>query len=295
MPSLLEAAASSTIKSLHLGPSGTGKTGALASLARAGYNLYILDYDAGLTTTNSLADALKDDHSALARIQFESPRDTVRPGNNGLPLIKPPITAYKSAGKILQTWDVTSFTPRDIIVLDTLTSFSEAAFNEALLLGGRLNQRPQLQDFGWMADSVKLFIEMLTDPSLNCHVIVNTHVRIIGIEEETMVGDNKDRKLTQVQGLPNAKGQEISRIVSRYFNNVLLFRSMGSGPGAKRVISTTPQGVVEVKTSAPTSVKPQYPIETGLAQFFEDVLGRGPPPSSPAVQRQAPEHSDQPA
>lgn len=269
MPTLMDAESSSVIKMLNIGESGSGKTGSLASLAKAGYNLWILDYDAGLMSKNALGDALKDDPLARARVTFESPRDTIIPVN-GLPKLKPPIHAYKDAGKILTEWKATDFTPKDILILDTLTSFSEAAFTEALMTGGRLNQRPQLQDYGWCADSVKLFIEMLTSPDLNCHVIVNTHVKWFASDEESQ---------TQAKGLPNAKGQEISRIVSRYFNTVILSRSFGSGPATRRQISTQPQGVVEVKTSAPSSVKAAYPIDTGLADLFKDILGHGPSPT----------------
>lgn len=117
-----------------------------------------------------------------------------------------------------------------------------------------------------MADSVKLFIEMLTDDSLKCHLIVNTHIRFLA----------SDADETIQRGLPNAKGQEITRTVSTYFNTVVLTRSVGQGQGTKRQISTQPQGVVEVATSNPKAVKPSYPIETGLADLFKDILGKTP-------------------
>lgn len=278
MPTLADSTPDAPIKALCIGQSGTGKTGALASLALAGYKLHILDFDKGLTSRNALADVLKTHPEAQRLVNFESPADTIDSAK-GLPRLKPPIHAYKDAGRILTEWDASSFTLNDILVLDTLTTFSEAAFNEALMLGGRLNQRPQLQDYGWMADSVKLFIEMITDPSFSCHVIVNTHIRWFAADEESQ---------TQATGLPNAKGQEISRVVSRYFNSVLLYRTQGAGAGAKRMISTQPQGVVEVKTSSPSSVKREYPIDTGLASFFFDILGHGPTPQpkSPAKAQQ---------
>ncbi len=249
---------------LNIGESGSGKTGALASLARAGYNLHILDYDNGL---DIIANVLRDDAAALGRVRYESLRDIIV-SVNGIPRVKSPVSAYKNAGKTLTEWKAETFTPSDILVLDTLTTFSDAAFNEALVLGGRLNQRPQLQDFGWMADSVKLFIEMITSPELNCHVIVNTHVRYLNGEGDTEI----------MKGLPNAKGQEVSRTVSRFFNTVALTRTIGTGPAAKRVISTKPQGVVEVKASNP-KVKDSYPVDVGLAQLFHDILGHGPIPS----------------
>lgn len=262
MPTLDAHPSSQIIKLLNIGESGSGKTGALASLAKAGYNLFVLDYDNGLDVVQNV---LRDDTSALSRVTYETLRDTVV-ASGGLPKYKPPIHAYKDAGKTLTEWNAQNFTPNDVLVLDTLTTFSEAAFNEALMLAGRLNQRPQLQDYGWLADSVKLFIEMITAPELNCHVIVNTHVRYMSGEADTEI----------MRGLPNAKGQEISRIVSRFFNTVALTRTVGSGPAAKRIISTKPQGVVEVKTSAPGAVKDAYPIESGLAELFRDILGHGP-------------------
>jgi len=267
MPSLDAHPSSSIIKLLAVGENGTGKSGALASLVKAGYHLHILDYDNGL---DSIVDALSGDTPALKRVEYETLRDDITTVN-GLPKVKAPVHAYEDAGRTLEKWKVTDFTPKDVLVLDTLSSFTQAAFNKALAIGQRLNQRPQLQDYGWMADSVKLFIEMLTSPELNCHVIVNTHIRFLTSEADE----------TTQRGLPNAKGQEISREVGKYFNNVILFRTLGSGPGARRRIGTQPQGVVEVKVSAPSKVKAEYPIDTGLADLFSDILGhRGPLPTT---------------
>lgn len=258
MPTLDDHEAGNAVKLLNIGDSKSGKTGALVSLAKAGYHLDILDYDNGL---DILRNVLADDREALKRIRYESPRDTIATVN-GLPQLRPPIHAYKDAGAILQRWDIGNLGPDHVLVLDSLTTFSDAAFNQALMTAGRLNQRPQLQDYGWMADSVKLFVEMITDRSIKCHVIVNTHVRYFSADEESQ---------TQARGLPNAKGQEISRIVSRYFNTVVLTRSTGTGAGTRRLITTKPQGVVEVATSNPKA-KDSYPVETGMATLFTDLL-----------------------
>lgn len=262
------------VKMLNIGESSTGKTGALVSLIVAGYTLWVLDYDNGLDIVLNMlrdekggpyADNLSAIPEALDRLNYETLRDEIVL-SAGLPKVKA-ATAYKECAEVIKEWDIANLGPTDVLVLDTLTTFSDAAFNQALQAGQRLNQRPQLQDYGWMADSVKLFIEMITDASIPCHVIVNTHIRYFSGDEEEQ---------TRARGLPNARGQEISRIVSRYFNTVVLTRSTGSGPGTKRQISTQPQGVVEVKTSAPSAVKPTYSIETGLAQLFRDILGTAP-------------------
>ncbi len=275
--------AATIIKALVIGESGTGKSGMLASLAAAGYNLWVLDYDNGL---DPIVEALKDNPAALQRVRYEPCRDEVV-FRGGVPTIKAPVHAYKDAGRILTEWGVHTFTASDVLILDTLSTFSEAAFNQALAAGGRLNQRPQQADYGWMADSVKLFIENLTSPDLHCHVIVNTHIRYLAGDDEAQ---------TTTKGVPNAKGQEIPRTVARYFNTVLHTRTQGTGAATKRLISTRPQGVVEVKVPSPRA-KATYPIETGLADFFRDVLGHGPMDSSPTpIQKEStPPSSDQPA
>lgn len=263
MSTLDQHQSSSIVKLLNIGESGTGKSGALASLAKAGYRLWILDYDNGL---DILANILRDDKEALRRITYKTLRDNVSMAG-GVPKLKPPITAYKEAGKTLAEWGMDKFTPDDVVVIDTLTTLSQAAFNEALFVGGRLNLRPQQNDYGWMGDSVLLLLDGLTGDDLNCNFIVNTHIRFFSSDDETQ---------TSARGLPNAKGQMISKDIGKFFNTVVHTRTVGSGPATRRVISTQPQGVVEVKSSAPTSVKPTYPIDTGLADLFKDILGHGP-------------------
>ena len=62
MPALSDHQSSQTTKMLFIGDSGSGKTGALASLAAAGYNLRILDVDNGV---DILANLLRDPQVAL--------------------------------------------------------------------------------------------------------------------------------------------------------------------------------------------------------------------------------------
>ena len=194
-----------------------------------------------------------------------------------------PCTAYKEFGKALEEWNVEAFTQSDVVVLDTLTSFSDAGFNEACSMAGKMglspdgSDHPRPAEYGWMADSVKLAMEMLTSSALPCHLIVNTHVKVTATEEEKLtternkMGQNTE-PFSRAIGLPNARGQEIPRIVARYFNNVFYYTRQGP----KRVITTRPQGIVDVKTSAIKNVKQFSPVETGLWELFQD-LGAAPP------------------
>jgi len=277
MPSLTQHHATSVIKMLNIGDSGTGKTGALGSLARAGYRLWILDYDNGL---DILALTLKDDPKALERVTYETLRDH-RVFRKGIPTLVSPITAYTNAGITLEKWQAAAgaFGPQDVVVIDTLTTFSKAAMNFALNIAGRLNSRIQLTDYGDLARGVLAFIDTITSEEAKFNVIVNSHVKYMGGDEEAQ---------TMMKGLPNSEGQQVSKDVSLFFNTIVLSRTQGSGPATKRVISTQPQGVVQVKVSNPPGIKPSYPIETGLAALFADILGHGPShttpvPASPAT------------
>lgn len=267
MPTLADHPSSKIAKILNVGESGTGKTSALASLARAGYSLYCLDYDDNLGILSKL---LADDKAALGRVQYVTLKDKLV-SVGGIPQFKPPVTAFADAGKQLNEWtkakaETGGWTDKDVLVLDTLNAMSDAALNAALASAGRLNQRPQLQDFGWLADSVLRFVAMICDNTeFPANVIVNTHVRYFEGDEDTQ---------TLPKGLPAARGQQIANNVSRYFGTVLLTHTVGSGPATRRVISTQPQGVVQVKTSNPFGVEKQYKLENGLAELFEALRGK---------------------
>jgi len=45
-------------------------------------------------------------------------------------------------------------------------------------------------------------------------------------------------------------------------------------PGGKRVIQTTPTALIDLKNPAPFAMLPEYPIGTGLADFFEVLRGK---------------------
>lgn len=271
------------VRALNLGESGGGKTGALASLVIAGYTLWILDYDNGLDIlVAALREHYKSDpdglKAAMSRVHYKTLRDATVV-QAGVVKIKAPPTAWKDSGKALQAWNINSFTNNDVIVIDTLSTMTRVALNEAMMLGARLNQKVADIDYGWMATSVFLFIEMLTDDDLKCNLVVNSHIRYLHGQEETVEDSRGNEKAAgAIKGLPNALGQQIPREIAKYFNTLITTRV---GPGGKRTISTTPNAGIDVKTANPFGVKKSYPVETGLADLFRDMLGHGPTPTQP--------------
>ena len=99
-------------KLMLVGDSGAGKTSALASLANAGYNLRILDFDDGLSI---LPEFLNKD--AVSNVSFITLKDGLGQAN-----------AFRKGVQMITQWKdgdedfgpVKSWTNKDVLVIDSL-------------------------------------------------------------------------------------------------------------------------------------------------------------------------------
>ena len=267
MPNIAQHKSSQVTKLLLMGNHGAGKTGSLVSLAQAGYNLRILDTDAGLDVISSLA---RDDPryaQAASHIDYETFTDTMK--SIGGKLAPGKATVWQNAMKLLDNWKtdsadygpLTSWTSQDVLVIDSLSSLSKAALNFILAMNARIGQKPHQSDWYDGQLLVEGFLEKLADDNVKTNVVVLAHITFIGEESGPQ------------QGYPNTLGSKLPPKVGRHFNSMLMMKSSGTGQNVKRQIHTAPQGLVELKNSAPTKVKPSYDIAFGLAEFFKDVRG----------------------
>jgi hypothetical protein len=272
MPALSDHQSNQTTKLLLIGDSGMGKTGALASLARAGYNLYIVDYDNGL---DILANVLRNEPEALARVQFETITDKTRISNGVMiPEGKAWSNGLRQIDKFLNG---PCKGPRDVFVLDSLNFAGRAAIRFVLSLNGRITDVPRWDDYYTAQGLQDRLLAALYSDSVGCNVVVLSHVREIA-KTHTEV-DSKGRAITvEEEGsrkgyAETGTGKALSPAVGRYFNALLLADIEGSGPNARRLIRTVPHGNIGLKNSSPTKVKPSYPLTTGLAEYFAEVRG----------------------
>ncbi len=252
------------IKMLLIGEPGTGKTGAIASLLQAGYRCRVLDTDNG---SDILVNMLSDPKGpygpdAASRLTIETVKDKMKLMPNGTVVpIKPSV--WERSIKLLQDWPelghVEGWTGQDVLVIDSLTRLSKAAFNWVLALNARLGKRPEQSDYGSAQGMIDGVMEMLVDDSIGCNVIVISHIRFI--EEDA--GPSR--------GYPNTIGKALPRTIGSHFNSILMVQKSGTGQGVRRKIWTHPVGMVELKNSNPYKVAREYPLETGLADFFRDV------------------------
>ncbi len=277
MPMLTDHQSAETTKMLLVGDSGSGKTGALASLAGAGYNVRIIDLDNG---ADILANILRDPKSqygkeALARVAFETITDPMK--NVAGKLIPKAATVWQRTIKLLDNWKtettdfgpVSSWTPRDVLVIDSLTFLCNAAMNFHLAMNARLGQQPHQSDWYNGQQMIEGLLQMLYDEGIHCNVIINCHLTDVSGQNEP------------AQWYPAALGKALPPKVGRYFNTILQAKSSGIGTARKHLIHTRSVGTIELKTSAPGQVEPSYPLETGLAQYFKAV--RQPPAGAGVV------------
>ncbi len=268
------------VKMLLIGESGSGKTGALASLARAGYKLRILDFDNGL---DILPEVLAGDPPALARIEYETCTDRMCVmGGKVQP--KGPPQAYSKAMNLLTKWKGKEGsgvkdlgTPatwgRDtILVIDSFTHLGNAALRHAQALNSNSGGKVTQPEWGAAQNACEAALALLYSADFKTNVIVLAHVSYIGGEEGKDGAADNPRPIA---GYPTGPGKALSPRIPSYFNTMLLAKTSGTGIAAKRNIYTIPDGLVSVKQPLISAKLPnKLPLDTGLATFFEASLGK---------------------
>lgn len=258
MPSLANHPSTEIVKMLVVGDSGVGKTGGLASLVDAGYKLRVIDFEAGL---DPLAGFVKK-RELLDNVSYHTLKDEYKISGSTVALSKAP--SFQRAMSLLNKWEtddgdlgsVSSWGPDTVLVIDALSSMGRASLNMVLQANGQLMKPPELQHWGMAMDNIEKVLGNLTNPKMvPCHVIVLTHVTA---QEQEGGG--------LVKLYPEALGTKLNPKVGRYFNN-LLSLSITAG---EKTYKTQKDGMLACKTSRP--VKDKYPLATGMADLFSDLL-----------------------
>lgn len=284
MPDLEDHQSKTTTKMLLIGDPGSGKTGALASLANAGYKLWWIDFDNGLDIILDLFKSTKSPYKREAMRNIKYKTLTAPMKNSGGKLIPVSAKVWPDTLKLLEggiKWDlknpaeepggVVNLGLNDVLVLDSLTFLSKAALAYTMSLNNRLGQRAQLQDWGDGQALIEGLLGMLYDESIKCNTIIISHITYIGEDGGLQIG------------YPNTLGKALPPKVGSYFNSVIQMKTSGTGAGRKRKLITHASGQVELKNAAPLTVKPEYDIVFGLAELFADLKG-GATPSLPTGQ-----------
>lgn len=278
MPTLSNHQSNEFTKLLIEGDSGSGKTGALTSLVKAGYKLRILDMDNGLEPLKQFV--LKECPENVDNVEYRTLRDKRKASPQG-PIIDGTPKAFIEAIKMLDRWkyklddgtDIDLGVPASwgadcIIVVDSLTFLSDSAFDfrEPLVSRGRDGKYDMRAVYKDAQDAVENVLALLTSESFQTNVIVISHIRYV----ENPDGTKK--------GYPSSVGAALSPLIPRYFNSVALCETSAGG---KRTIKTVATAMIDLKNPKPFAMAPSYPIETGLADFF--AVLREPPKAKPKL------------
>jgi hypothetical protein len=263
MPTLLQRKESPFVKMLLIGSSGTGKTGALASLVEAGYTLYIFDFDEGLDYLANHLAAKPNAEELLSRVHVMTFRDKLQlVGDEMKPVGMP--KAFPEAMKVLNSGmdgsgPIAKLGPKAVVVIDSLTWAGQMAFAYHGVVSPTKDPR---QTYNGAQQMILGLLSNLTSADCETNVIVSTHITMVELESG------------QMKGLPSAVGKAVSEKIPTLFNTMLEVRSTGSGATVKRIISTAPSVLVPTKVAVPKEKIPaELPIETGLATFFKVMRG----------------------
>lgn len=260
MPSLSDRAAEPYVKLMYIGDSGTGKTGSLTSLVKAGYNLRILDMDNNL---EALVQWVKKEcPDRLSSVEYETFRDEQKMTPSG-PMPRGGAKAFTNALKMLDTWsdgtDPAEWGSDHILVIDTLTAMGDAAFNWAKGLNPTAKDKRQW--FFSAQQALEAMLAGLTSAELRTNVIICSHIRQIDFEDGSW------------HGFPSAIGSALSRTIARFFPTLILAESQLRGKEVRRTIRTIPTPNIDLKNPIPFKMEDRFDLGDGMAKIFEILKG----------------------
>lgn len=245
------------MKLLLMGDSGTGKTGSLASLAATGMKIRVLDLDNKLASGILPQAVMRTCPDKIGNIDYEAIRDKYKGSALGPIFDGVPQTFTKSL-QLMDKWsDGTSpktWGPDTVFVLDSLTFFSDAAFNWASAMNA--GSKDPRQWFYTAQSAVEKTLAQLTSEEWNVNVIVICHVSWQNRPDGTM------------KGYPASVGKALGPQIPSYFDNMVICQT---GSGNKRTIQTIPTAMIDAKNAASFTMPPTLPIETGLAEVFKQL------------------------
>lgn len=288
---------------LYLGDSGDGKTGSTVALAAMGYEVFNYDLDNGqeilydfLTSPKSIyrhekrtsdaqilwtkeqAETILDRYHFKTIIEkFNIQGDKAVPRGEAWNEVHMAMNAWiedapdgekKNYGNI-STWDTSR-----IVIIDSFSRYNDFAKNYHLKLNMRSGQGLRVgvaESNDYSAIYNMILPQMDLFKSLSCHVIMICHIQYLDAMLGVPQTDPKARR--DKTGYAQTIGPKIAPMIGQYFNHTIRAKRIGTGPATKRVILTQVDDSVGLKTPAPLRVKREYPIETGLAEYFRDLKG----------------------
>lgn len=274
MPSLEEHSASDVIKMILIGDSGTGKTGSLVSLVKAGYKLRIMDFDGLLRV---LVEQIKlQCPDKLKNVRYLSFADALKASDAG-PIPKGIPKAFNNMNKALERWkdgdedlgDPGEWGPDCVLVIDTFTRVADCAlrWGETMVPKGQSGKTDGRAGFYTAQQAIIELMTILNAESFRTNVILIAHVAY------------QDRGDGTIRGFPRAVGKAINTEIPGFFEHILVAERSGTGANSIRTIKAVTNGMVETKSPVlhlhPELAQPME-LNVALAKYFKAVRGKEP-------------------
>jgi len=273
-------------KGLITGYPGAGKTSSLASLANAGFKLRYMNFDGNY---ESMLQYTKPEfRHNIDILNFEDKLTLQGPiiGVAGMP------TAFANAFKALDNWkykegeqEYNLGSSKDwgadtIVVLDGLTGLSDSAMAYARAALNKTILNTTRAVYGVASANVGAFLSRLTSTQNTHHVIVISHLKIIGPEGAADGDDDFAKSLKEAKAdiiptrlFPSAVGRQLPQQVAGHFPVVIAAEAKTYGNKVRRVLLADAQPNQDTKLPIQDLEKlGALPIETGLLTIF-DALG----------------------
>lgn len=281
---------------MHIGFPGSGKTGALACLANAGYKLRGLDYDGNVA---SLVPYLSDAALVPGQVDVVTLQDRMRNGDKYVEPVGIP-TSFNEGLEMLIQWkykledgtEVDLGKSNDwgqdtIVFVDTVTTWAKAAKLRAMKMSNKNPGNMTSAVWGMAVADVTNAINIMKQK--NFHLIINAHKQVLSAQDFMTQNDDKDENAA----IKEAKLEMIKdgMIPSRYYpvgvtkNNsttihgelpiMLDFRKEVRLGKDVRIIDTVGSSIIDVKIPG-KNIKKEYGIETGLLEIFEALGYKAP-------------------
>mgnify|MGYP003392999573 CR=1 FL=1 len=285
-------------RGLITGYPGAGKTSSLASIANAGFKLRILDFDGN---PESVIQYTKPElRGNIDVISFEDKLAMLGGfiGVAGIP------NAFPAAFKALDDWRyedadgeadktgkkwISLGSSRDwgsdtVVVLDGLTGLSSAAMAHARAILNKTPLNTTRACWGLAAANVEAFISRLTSMQNKHHVVVISHLKIIGPEGEQDGDSDFTKELKEAKAgiiptrlFPSAIGRQLPQNVAGHFPVVIAAEAKAYGGKVRRVLVASARPDQDTKLPiADLDKLGDLPIETGLWDIFQALGVKAP-------------------
>lgn len=262
----IERGAKGPIRLLLMGEAATGKTGALAQLANAGYRILLHDFD---QNSRVIADHLKEGHAPV----YVQTYDVARLTNNGmldtgkaveqlavkeLNRFAAQLKHWNADGEDLGTWD--TWTPKDVVVIDSTTFMSRM-----LMLAGAQHPKANANEktiYKYAGEFQTKILSDLTSRNNGASVIVISHLKQTGERDAdgNLTGNN-------IRNIPTGVGVAESKSMPTYFTDIWEIQIGATG---KREIKTAATNKTALRASSPL-INATEPYD--LASMFNRLLG----------------------